>query len=112
MAISGAASLNAVMQGSVQEPRLAGQLSAQNLQVQGSQWTSAKIMVQASPAQITLQNGSLVNAHQGKATLSANVGLRNWSYLPSNPIAVSLSVQQMSVADLRQLANLQYPAFR
>jgi len=109
MAISGAASLDAVMQGSVQEPRLAGQLRAQNLHVQGSQWTSAKIMVQASPSQIMLQNGSLVNAHQGKATLSANVGLRNWSYLPSNQIAVSLSVQQMPVADLLQLASLQYP---
>src|SRR5579863_1171309 len=109
IAISGTASLNAVMQGSVQEPRLAGQLSAQNLQVQGSQWSSAKIIVQASPSQITLQNGSLVNAHQGKATFSASAGLRNWSYLPSYPIAVTLSVQQMSVGDLQRLANLQYP---
>lgn len=109
MAISGAAELNAVMQGSVQEPRLAGQLSAQNLRVQGSQWSSAKIMVQASPSQIALQNGSLVNAHQGKASFSANAGLRNWSYLPSNPIAVRLSVREMSVADLQRLVNLQYP---
>jgi translocation and assembly module TamB len=109
MAISGAASLNAVMQGSVQEPRLAGQLSAQNLRVQGSQWSTAKIMVQASPSQIVLQNGSIVNAHQGKATFSANVELRNWSYLPSDAIAVRLSVQEMSVADLQRLANLQYP---
>ena len=109
MAISGAAALNAVMQGSVQEPRLAGQLSAQNLQVQGSQWSSANIMVQASPSQIALQNGSLVNAHQGKASFSANVELRNWSYLPSNAIAVSLSLREMSVADLQRLANLQYP---
>jgi translocation and assembly module TamB len=109
MAISGAAALNAVMQGSVLEPRLAGQLSAQNLHVQGSQWSSANIMVQASPSQIALQNGSLVNAHQGKATFSANVELRNWSYLPSNPIAVSLSLREMSVADLQRLANLQYP---
>ena len=109
IAISGAASLNAVMHGSVQEPRLAGQLSAQNLQVQDSHWSSAKIMVQASPSQITLQNGSLVNAHQGKATFSANVELRNWSYLPSDPIALRLSVQEMSVVDLQRLANLQYP---
>lgn len=109
MAISGAASLNAVMRGTVQEPRLAGELSAQNLRVQDSQWSSAKIMVQASPSQIALQNGSLVNAHQGKATFSANVELRNWSYLPSDPIAVRLSVQEMSVADLQRLANLQYP---
>jgi translocation and assembly module TamB len=109
MDISGSAALNAVMQGSVQEPRLAGQLSAQNLRVQGSQWSSAKITVQASPSQIALENGSLVNEHQGKASFSANVGLRNWSYLPSNPIAVRLSVQEMSVADLQRLAHLQYP---
>ena len=109
MAISGAAELNALVQGSAHKPRLTGQLSAHGLKVQGSQWTSAKMMVQASPSQIVLQNGSLVNAQQGKATFSANVGLRNWSYLPSDPVAVSLSVQEMSVSDLQRLANLQYP---
>ena len=109
MEIAGSAALNAVMQGSVQEPRLAGQLSAQDLRVQGSQWSSAKIMVQANPSKIALQNGSLVNAYQGRASFSANAELRNWSYLPSDPIAVRLSVQEMSVADLQRLANLQYP---
>jgi translocation and assembly module TamB len=109
MAISGAAELNALVQGSAHEPRVTGQLSAHGLHVQGSQWTSAKMMVQASPSQIVLENGSLVNAQQGKATFSAKVGLRNWSYLPSDPVAVSLSVQEMSVSDLQRLANLQYP---
>ena len=37
------------------------------------------------------------------------MGLRNWSYLFSNPIAVRLSVQKMSVADLQRLAHLEYP---
>src|SRR4029077_6919191 len=52
---------------------------------------------------------TLVNAQHGQASFSASVGLRNWSYLPSDPIKARLSVQQMSVADLQRLANQHYP---
>src|SRR4029077_2008625 len=107
--ISGSATLNALVRGSVHQPELVGQFNAQNLQVQGSQWSSVKTSFLANPSQITLQNGSLVNARQGKASFSASVKLHNWSYAPSDPIAARLSAQQMSVADLQRLANLQYP---
>ncbi len=108
-AISGSAALNGVVQGSIHQPQIGGQLNAQNLHIQGSQWSSAKTEFRANPSQMSLQNGLLVNAHQGKASFSANVQLSNWSYIPSNPIAARLLVQQMSVADLQRLANLQYP---
>ena len=107
--ISGSATLNALVRGSIHQPELVGQLNAQNLQIQGSQWSSVKTAFLANPSQISLQNGSLVNAHQGKASFSASVKLHNWSYAPSDPIAARLSAQQMSVADLQRLANLQYP---
>jgi translocation and assembly module TamB len=107
--ISGSAELNAAVQGSMQRPNLAGQLSAQNLQVQGSRWSSAQLKVRANSSQIVLENGSLVNAHQGKASFSANLTLRNWAYIPSDPIAFSISAQRMSVTDLQHLANQQYP---
>src|ERR1700687_1346934 len=94
---------------SSRKPTLTGQLSAQNLQVQGSRWSSAQLKVQANPSQIVLENGSLVNAHQGKASFSAKVGLRNWSYVPSDPIAFSVSAQRISVTDLQHLANQKYP---
>jgi translocation and assembly module TamB len=93
----------------LQKPQLSGQFSAQNLQVQGSQWSSAKFSVEASPSQISLHDGVLVSAHLGRASMGATVALRGWSYLPSNPISVNLSVQRMSVADLERLANLHYP---
>ena len=107
--ISGSAALYATMHGSMKSPHFAGQVNAQNLQVQGSRWTSAKISVEASPSRMALRKGSLVNAHQGSASVSGNVTLRNWSYIPSDPIAADLSVQRMSVTDLQKLANLQYP---
>jgi len=107
--ISGSAELNVTVQGSMHKPNLTGQLSAQNLQVQGSRWSSAQLKVQANPSQIVLENGSLVNAHQGKASFSAKVELHNWSYVPSDLIAFNISAQRMSVTDLQHLANQQYP---
>ena len=107
--ISGSAALNATMHGPMKSPRFAGQVNAQNLQVQGSQWSSAKVAIDASPSRVAIQNGSLVNAHQGTASFSGNVALRNWSYIPSDPIALNLSVQRMSVTDLQKLATVQYP---
>ena len=107
--ISGSAALSTVVEGSMRQPRFSGQLSAQNLQIQGSQWTTVKTGFQASPSQMTLENGSLVNAHQGKAFFSASAKLQNWSYVPSDPIALHLSVQQMSLTDLQRVANVQYP---
>ena len=35
--------------------------------------------------------------------------MRNWSYQPSNPIAVNVSANNLAVAQLAQLANVQYP---
>lgn len=107
--ISGSASVNAIVRGSVRAPQVAGQFTAQNLQVQGSEWSSAQLSFRADPSGFQIDQGSLVSAHQGKAAFSGNVGLRNWSYLPSSPIRAKLSVQQMPMTDLQRLANLQYP---
>ncbi len=107
--ITGAASFQAVVRGSMQKPTLTGQVEAHNLQVEGSEWSSASFKVQASSSEIVLQEAGLVSAHQGNASLSAHVGLTNWSYLPSSPISGSLAVQRLSIADLQHLANLHYP---
>ena len=108
-AISGAASVNALVCGTMQSPNISGQLTARNLQVQGGQWSSATATFQVNSSQVQVQQASLVSAHQGKATFSGSVGLRNWSYLATSPIRANLSVQQMPVTDLQRLANVQYP---
>ncbi len=108
-AISGSASANAMIRGSLQNPSIAGQLNGQNLQVQGSQWSSGSVAFQVNSSQFQILRGSLVSARQGKASFSGSVGLRKWSYLPSSAIRANLAVQQMPVTDLQHLANLQYP---
>jgi translocation and assembly module TamB len=107
--IAGSASVRATVQGPRRSPVFAGQFTGQNLQVQGSQWSNAKFDFQAKSSEVALRDALLTNAHQGKASLNAKVALQNWSYLPSNPLTVNLSVQHMSIADLQRLANLRYP---
>src|SRR5438094_1257248 len=108
-AISGSATLNALVQGSMKKPRVSAQLAAQNLNVSGTEWTALRVSALATPTQIALQNGSLVSANQGQASFGLTVGLRDWSYLPSNPISINLSVRQMPLAPLERVAGLDYP---
>lgn len=108
-AVSGSATLNAVVSGSLKKPTIAAQLDAENLQVQGSEWKSASFEMNANPSQFTVQNGSLVNAHRGRATFNASIGLGNWSYQDSNRIEAHLDVQQIGIADLERLVNQQLP---
>lgn len=108
-ALSGSGTLDAIVQGSVAKPRINGQLNTQNLRVQGSEWKTAQVSLQADPSRIQLSNGSLVGARRGKASFDVMVALRNWSYSPANSIRANLTVRQIPVTDLQHLANVQYP---
>ena len=107
--ISGSASLNATVQGSMKNPQITGQLAAQNLQVGDGQWRTLQMGLQASPSGIKVQHGSLIAARQGQATFNMSVGLKDWKYFDSNPIAANLSVRQMPLAQLQQLLKQGYP---
>jgi translocation and assembly module TamB len=107
--VSGSANLSATMTGSLQNPRITGQLSAQNLQVQSGQFRSLQIAFQASPSGISIQHGSIIAARQGQAFFDVTVGLRDWKYLASNPITANLSLRQMPLVQLEELAKLNYP---
>ena len=107
--VGGSAMMTATVQGSMQKPQISAHLSAQNLQVQGSEWKSADLSLQADPSRIVVSNGTLTNAHRGQASYDATIALSNWSYLPSSPIQAHLSLRQMQLVDLQHLANVQYP---
>jgi translocation and assembly module TamB len=97
------------MQGSLQRPSLSGQIAAENLQVQRSQWKSAKAVLHVDPSQVTIAHASLVNAQQGTLSLSGQVQLQNWSYQPANAIHANISAQGLSLTDLQNLAHVSYP---
>lgn len=107
--IRGAGTLNAVVHGTLQNPQIAAQISANNLRVNHSEWRSLQLALTADPSQFSIQSASLISAQQGQLTLHANAKLKRWSYIPSDPIAASLNIQRLRVAELEQIANVQYP---
>lgn len=107
--IAGSAILNATVNGSLSKPEISAQLSAQNLNVQGSRWRSVQAKIQASASQASITNATLISAQRGRATFSGHAALNEWRYSETSGIAGSLSAEQLSIADLLHTANLQYP---
>ena len=108
-AVSGSATLNASVQGSMKKPAITAQLTAQNLQVEGSQWNTAKLVMHATPSRVIVDNVSLISAQRGQVNLTASVGLKNWSYEPANPIQAHVDARQLRLSDLQHLAKQNYP---
>jgi autotransporter translocation and assembly factor TamB len=107
--IRGAGSLKAVVSGTLQNPQITAQISANNLRVNHSEWNSLQLALTANPSQFSIPRASLVSSQQGQLTLNANLTLKHWSYVSSDPIAASLNIQRLRVAELEQIANVQYP---
>lgn len=108
-AVSGKATLSALVQGSVKKPFISAQLTANDLKVQGSEWSSATLSLRANPSEVRVENGLLRSARRGQATFTAVVQLNNWAYEPSGRIQAKLDAQQFRILDLQQLANQHYP---
>jgi translocation and assembly module TamB len=107
--LRGAARFSGQVSGSVNNPRLQGQLFASDLQTEGSRWRSLRANVSASPSGVALQNGALVSAQQGQLDFNAQAGLTHWSFTPASPIAAGVKAANLNVADLERLAKLRYP---
>ena len=107
--VSGSATLRATLQDTLQNPQIAGRITAQNLHVDNSAWKTADVSFQANRSRATVSKGALVSARRGSASFTADVRLHKWSYNASSPLQASLALRQMPLTDLQQLANVHYP---
>ncbi len=107
--LSGAASFQGTVQGSMAAPHIAGQLSASNLHVNGTDWKVVRTSVDASPSAASLQHADLEPQTGGRITFSASTGLNQWSFTNTSPIQVDLDASHMNIADLTRLAGQQIP---
>ena len=110
LGLAGTASFTGVVRGSTSAPHLTGQLTAQNLQFQGSAWKMIRASVDASPSNVSLQHAELDPAKQGRLTLSASAQLRKWSFSKSSPIQLQLDASRIDISELAKLAGQQIPA--
>ena len=107
--LHGTASFDGTVRGSTKAPQIAGQLSASNLQVRGTAFRLVRTNVQAGPSQVSLQNGDVELAKQGKLTFNVQSGLRGWSHTPNSPFTINANASQLSVAELARAANVTTP---
>src|SRR5262249_54500690 len=108
-AMSGTASLNANVHGSMQSPQIAGHVSMQQLAVEGSEWSSANFDFQADSRHVAVQHGVLANARGGQASFDAQAALRDWGYQPSDRIQANVAIVRMRIEELQRLAGLHLP---
>ena len=109
MNLAGAADAQFAVDGTLNDLRIRGQLSGQNLKVESSHWRSLDLRLQASKSGVSIQNGSLVNAQQGSINFALSSSLANWHYLPSSSLAIEVSARDLAMNQLLQLARLNYP---
>ncbi|HKF22828.1 MAG TPA: translocation/assembly module TamB domain-containing protein [Candidatus Angelobacter sp.] len=109
LGLYGSARLAATVAGSLDQPQIRGKLEATNFRVKGSTWRTLHTDVSANPSVLALENGELQAATQGRFTFNVRVGLAHWSYMPANPINLTLYASQLSVADLQKFAGKDYP---
>jgi translocation and assembly module TamB len=107
--LAGAADMQVSVQGSMNDPRVRGQLSGRNLQLENTEWRSLQLGLQASKSGISIEKGSLVSARQGYLNFVLNSALSNWHYLPSSPINVQLVSRDLAIKQLLEVAKLDYP---
>ena len=109
MNLAGAAEAQVIVQGSMNDPRIRGQLNGRNLQVENTEWRSLGLGFEASKSAVSIENGSLVNARQGNVNFAFSSGLSNWHYLPSSQINVQVFSRGLAIKQLLQVAKLDYP---
>jgi translocation and assembly module TamB len=105
----GAADLELFVRGTMNDPRIRGQLAGRNLQLENSEWRSLELSLQASKSGISIENGSVVNARRGHINFAVGADLANWHYVPSSAINLELSSRDIAINELLQLAKLDYP---
>jgi translocation and assembly module TamB len=109
MNLAGAADAQVVLEGSMNDPHIRGQVNGRNLQLENTQWRSLQMGLHASKSGVSIQNGSLVNARQGSINFAFSSSLSNWHYLPSSPIKVQMTSRGLPINELLQVAKLDYP---
>ena len=109
LGLAGSATFQGTVRGSTAAPHLAGQLTASNLHVNGTEWKVIRTDVDLSPSYASLQQADLEPASRGRIALNASTGLTKWSFTKTSPIQLDLTATQLNLADLEKLAGQQLP---
>jgi translocation and assembly module TamB len=110
LGLAGTARFTGTVRGSTSEPQISGQFSATWLKVKGTEWRNIRTTIDASPSQLTLQNGDITPGNnRGRVTFNVNLGLDQWTFRDTSPFQIYANASQLNVDDLKSLAGVQAP---
>lgn len=107
--VAGRATFAGTVSGSTDAPHLAGELTAENLQVNGTSWKALRTGIDLSPSRVALHNAELDAASRGRITANGGVGLVHWSFSNQSPAEIELNAAEINVADLMKIAGREEP---
>lgn len=108
--LNGAMQFAGTVSGRLKSPHIAGHLSAQNLQVESTRWSSFAVNIQADPSRASFENGVLRNGSATKINFAGRLALRNWAFAAHNKIQFHSSLRGISIAEIQRIAGKNYPA--
>ncbi len=103
--LTGQASFVGDVRGSLAEPHITGQLTAQDLHFHGTEWKTFRAGLDLSPSRASIEHADLESAARGRVQLNGNTELTNWVVTKSSPASVEMHIGQMDIADVLTLAN-------
>jgi translocation and assembly module TamB len=101
---TGAATIDAMVTGSLNAPHVAGQVAVTNFDVDGRPFTRLAAAVTASPSSAAVTNAVLTRGTM-QAQFSATVGLHNWKPENYDALKADLTVRNADLRDILALAG-------
>ncbi len=107
--LRGTASIDAQVEGQIQDPRISGRLEADALVVRQASWPRIQANFDVSASSVALRNGLAETANHGRLNFALTTSLQHWSYSAENSIAAQLQASQIPAADLEQFVGISAP---
>lgn len=107
--ISGSARFIGRANGSLRAPQIAGQLTAQDIQIESTQWRTIQVSLALSPSRAALSDGVLVLQPQGSIRVGGSVELRDWLLAPSSAVSLNATATELQISQLQSLLHKHYP---
>jgi translocation and assembly module TamB len=107
--LRGRASLEAQIRGRIQDPRIAGHVQADDLEIHKASWPHIESNFEVTAASASLQNGEAQISNQGRLNFALTTGLERWSYNANNPVTAQIQASQVPLADVEELTGSSAP---
>lgn len=103
--LKGKASFHGTVRGSATAPDLTGQLSAENLEYEGTKWKRLTTGVEVSGSHAGLNHLRLQGETNDQLTANGGIDLRDWSPSRNSAMQLELSASNMPAATIADLAG-------